>query len=217
VKNPLVDRLSAAVQLFRLTAWQFSYLDAESARILTSDESVEDYRLLIDAASKGKPFLVDECGALREALARYPAEKRSSDLRQEYTRLFNAHPILISLNGSAWVKERTLVSRKKGEAFAVGQYYKELGLVNQDCVRDSYDHLVSELDFVSYVTSAEAEAWGDDNADSACGWRDLREDFVGNHMAEFAESVSLKIQRETENPFILFSAQLLAGLVKLPL
>lgn len=217
VKNPLVDRLSAAAQLFQLAAWQFSYLDKDSARILTSDENVEDCRHLLDAVCKGRQFLVAEWNSLREALEGYPAEKRVTDLRQEYTRLFIAPPILISLNGSAWVKEKTLISRKKGEAFAVSQYYKELGLVNQRGVRDPYDHLVSELDFVSYVIAAETEAWSNNDSDSACGWRDTREDFLGNHLAEFAANVSLKIRRETQNPFIRFSAQLLAGLVELPL
>ncbi|NTU89817.1 MAG: molecular chaperone TorD family protein [Actinobacteria bacterium] len=213
--NPVHEHVLAAAQLFRSAAWQFSYPDVERAVLFTSKDSLDSHRALFDAVAKGRSFMVEECDALEDALVGYPPEKRAIDLRQEYTRLFITPPIRISLIGASWVKEKTLIARKKGEAYAVGQYYRSLGLVNQKPVRDPSDHLVSELDFTSYVVFAEAEAWRENDAESALEWRDLKEEFLSNHLAEFATKVSLEIQRETTSPFLLFSARMLNGLIGL--
>jgi len=216
IENPLCERVSAAARLFQLASWQFSYLDIKHAELFTSEESLESYRALCGAASQGRPFMADECKTLESALVGYPLEERIVDLRQEYTRLFIAPPILIPLVGSKWVKNKTLIAQKKGEAFAVGQYYRDLGLVNQSSVRDPDDHLISELDFISYVACAEAGAWCENDAASALEWRDLKEEFLDNHLNEFACNISRAIQHETNNPFIIFAARLLSGLVDLP-
>jgi len=214
--NPLFGRVSAAARLFGLAAWEFSYLDIEDARNFTSDDTLAYVRSLLDAVSGGRPLLVRECDALAAALADYPPDRRVAELRQEHTRLFITPPIRISLNGAAWVKDRTLMSRKKGEAFAVIQYYRDQGLVSQSSAHVRPDSLVSELDFVSYVTAAEAEAWQVNDSASACAWRDLRGEFLSKHLDELARGVSAALERETENPFFLFWARMLVVLVELP-
>lgn len=216
VANPLFGRVSAATRLFQLTAWEFSYLDIENATSFTSDDTLAYVRSLLDAVSGGRPLLVRECDALAASLVDYPPDRRVAELRQEYTRLFITPPIRISLNGAAWVKDRTLISRKKGEAFAVSQYYRDQGLVSQASAHARPDSLVSELDFVSYVTAAEAEAWQVNDSASACAWRDLRSEFLSKHLDEFARGVSAAIERESENPFFLFWARMLVVLVELP-
>ncbi len=216
LENPLYERVSAVARLFQLMSWQFSYLDIKHAELFTSEEAVESYRVLCDAASQGRPFMADECSILKNVLIGYLPEKRVADLRQEYTRLFIAPPILIPLAGSKWVKNKTLIAQKKGESFAVGQYYRDLGLVNQETVRDTYDQLTSELDFVSYVAYAEASAWRENDAASALEWRDLKEEFIDNHLAEFAHNVSYAIQNETDNAFMMFAAHMLIKLTELP-
>lgn len=214
--NPLYRRILSSAELFRLTAWSFSYPNIDQAKIMTSKEFLEVRKNLLKTAVKEKDLLTDEAAVLERLCFEESPEKRAIDLRREHTRLFDAPPVLIPLCGGAWVKEKTLISRKKGEAFAVGQYYKELGLGNQETVKDPYDHLISELDFVSYVTLAEAEAWKEDDSTSAREWRMLREEFLESHLEEFAEKVSLEIQGETKSSFMRFSAQMLITLVHLP-
>lgn len=213
--NPLHEHVYAAARLFRSAAWQFSYPDVENAKVFTSKEYLDSHRVLFDAVAKGRSFMVEECDTLESSLVGYPPEVRMTDFRREYTRLFITPPIRIPLVGSSWVKDKTPIARKKGEAYAVGQYYRSLGLVNQKTVRDPSDHLVSELDFISYVVFAEAEAWRGNDAVSALEWRDLKEEFLSNHLGEFAKKVSAEIQRETKNPFLLFSSHMLNGLIGL--
>lgn len=215
--NPLYERIFSAAELFRLTAWQFSYPAIDQAIVLTSREFLEAEESFLKAAAKEKNFLTTEFSVLKKLCVGEGSKKRALEFRQEHTRLFDAPPILIPLCGGAWVREKTLISQKKGESFAVGQYYKELGLGNKEKVGDPYDHLISELDFISYVTLAEAKAWKENDSTSAKEWRVLREEFFENHFEDFAEQVSLEIQRETKNPFIRLSAQILITLTRLPI
>lgn len=54
---------------------------------------------------------------------------------------------------------RTEFSLAHGERAAVGLEYRKLGLKNRPGNGDPFDALVSELDFLSYVTSLEARAF----------------------------------------------------------
>ena len=84
------------------------------------------------------------------------------------------------------VQGRTEFSRAHGERAAVGLEYRKLGLKNRPGNHDPFDALVSELDFLSYVTSLEARAFEGGDAGSAREWERLRLDFCTHHFGELA-------------------------------
>lgn len=206
--NPLAVRAASLSALFCTLAWAFSYPDREQAREWTSAAFCEECVGLARDAAVGTDALARFALRFDEA-ARLDGESRARQLRVEHTRLFVTPPRLVPLEGSHWVQHRTLLSRKKGEAFAVKQVYRELGLVNRAEVKDAADHLVSELDFCAYVASAEAGAWEGDDAASAREWKLLRDEFAKDHFGELAFSVAGEVLRLSDNPFLRFDAGLL--------
>ena len=145
-----------------------------------------------------------------EAWAAKSPTVRGSDLRAEFTRLFYGYPRLVPLTGSRWVTQgRTEFSLAHGERAAVGLEYRKLGLKNRPGNGDPFDALVSELDFLSYVTSLEARAFEGGDAGSAREWELLRLDFCAHHFGELASGVAQAITQHSDNAFLALYAWLL--------
>ena len=207
--SPTALRLAASAKLYSLLARMFSYPDRIEAQAYVSSDFLEICEGFVEEA--GYPDRVD--AAVREAFVRATEEQGleacGTDLRVEYTRLFTAPPRPVSLVGSKWVHSRTLVSEQKGERYAVGQVYRELGLRNRASVHDPADHLVSELDFLFYVMRAESRAWRSDDLVMARDWRQLRDDFLTYHLRELAFGVSDAVGRMSKNAHMRYFAALL--------
>lgn len=212
-ENPLAAKTAALSALFRMLAWQFAYPSTQQARACTSLEYLAACRELVRKAGIEDVSLEDSFTRFEKA-ARLEEDRRASLLRIEHTRLFITPPPLVRRDWAWWVKRnRTLVSKKAGERCAVEQVYREQGLANRPGATDPPDHLVSELDFVSFATSEEAGSWAEDDAAGARAWRQLREDFLKHHMEELALGVALEVERASDDPFLLCYAALLRAVV----
>lgn len=175
------NRPSALAALYALLARLFSYPERRQAEDHTSIELLRQVRELLEGLGPRESLPVDV--AMRfEAWAAKSPTARGRDLRAEFTRLFYGYPRLVPLTGSRWVTQgRTEFSLAHGERAAVGLEYRKLGLKNRPGNGDPFDALVSELDFLSYVTSLEARAFEGGDAGSAREWELLRLDFCAHH------------------------------------
>lgn len=203
------NRPSALAALYALLARLFSYPERRQAEDHTSIELLRQVRELLEGLGPRESLPVDV--AMRfEAWAAKSPTARGRDLRAEFTRLFYGYPRLVPLTGSRWVTQgRTEFSLAHGERAAVGLEYRKLGLKNRPGNGDPFDALVSELDFLSYVTSLEARAFEGGDAGSAREWELLRLDFCAHHFGELASGVARAITQHSDNAFLALYAWLL--------
>ncbi len=145
-----------------------------------------------------------------ESWASCPEKERLADLRAEFTRLFYTMPRLVSLNGADWVRVGlSEFALKHGERAAVGLEYRKLNLKNRKGSNEPFDNIVSELDFLSYLTSFEAGAFEAGDALNAREWERERAEFIEHHFEELSRGVSQGIRSSSENAYLLFCATLL--------
>ena len=209
VRLGAASRPSALAALYALLARLFSYPEHRQAEEHTSLELLDRVRGLLAGLGLGEGLPVDLATRFETWAAASPTT-RARDLRAEFTRLFYSYPRLVSLVGSRWVVQgRTEFSRAHGERAAVGLEYRKLGLKNRPGNHDPFDALVSELDFLSYVTSLEARAFEGGDAGSAREWERLRLDFCTHHFGELARGVARAITQHSDNAFLALYAWLL--------
>lgn len=209
VRLGAASRPSALAALYALLARLFSYPEHRQAEEHTSLELLDRVRGLLAGLGLGEGLPVDLATRFETWAAASPTT-RARDLRAEFTRLFYGYPRLVSLVGSRWVVQgRTEFSRAHGERAAVGLEYRKLGLKNRPGNHDPFDALVSELDFLSYVTSLEARAFEGGDAGSAREWERLRLDFCTHHFGELARGVARAITQHSDNAFLALYAWLL--------
>ena len=199
-EHSISSRIAATSTLFCLLAWLFSYPSKEQVEAISSPEFFKEVRSLIKTAAL--PFSSLE--------GFFPLDSPSvSNFRAEYTRLYISPPPSICLLGSRWVKKRTELSKARGEQLAVKEEYRKLGLKLRADVTEPADHLVSELDYMCYVTEAEADAWKGDDIASAREWRAIGSTFLADHLADVALGAASQIKRLSTNSLMLFNAALL--------
>lgn len=203
------SRPSTLAALYALLARLFSYPERRQAEDHTSIELLRQVRELLEGLGPREGLPVDVAVRFEAWAAKSPTA-RGRDLRAEFTRLFYGYPRLVPLTGSRWVTQgRTEFSLAHGERAAVGLEYRKLGLKNRPGNGDPFDALVSELDFLSYVTSLEARAFEGGDAGSAREWELLRLDFCAHHFGELASGVARAITQHSDNAFLALYAWLL--------
>ncbi len=210
VRSGAVSRPSALAALYALLGHLFTYPERRQAEEHTSLDLLDRVRGLLAGLGPSEGLPIDVATRFEIWAAASPTA-RARDLRAEFTRLFYGYPRLVPLTGSHWVVQgRTEFSRAHGERAAVGLEYRKLGLKNRPGNRDPFDALVSELDFLSYVTSLEARAFEGGDAGSAREWERLRLDFCTHHFSELARGVARAITQHSDNAFLALYAWLLA-------
>lgn len=203
------SRPSVLSALYALLGSLFSYPDRAQADQRTTLATLGQVRDLLGALGAGDGLPLDVTARF-EVWAAKDAATRVRDVRAEFTRLFYGYPRLISTVGSDWVRRgRTEFSLARGERAAVGLEYRKLGLKNRPGNGEPFDALVSELDFLSYITSLEARAFEGGDAGSAREWELLRRDFCEHHFRELAVGVAQAIARHSDNPCLALYAWLL--------
>lgn len=206
-------KVEALSSLFRILALLFTYPSKEQVLLFASREFLDGCQEVLHKASIASDLFAESYTRLKKD-ANKEGQTACDTFRAEYTRLFIAHPLRISLKGSAWIKKRGALSQQKGEAYSVGYEYRQLGLKHKKEVRDSFDHLVSELDYMSYLADAEAKAWDKGDVASACEWRELGNSFMEQHLFVFALGVSSNIQGLSQNRLMILVAALLEAVTK---
>lgn len=206
------QRVTALSALFGALAQLFSYPSREELAEISTREFFEECLSLVDTAAIERGTLDDLMAAIEENRKHEDFSDRER-FRAEYTRLFIVPPILIKLRGSHWVKNRTALSKSRGEEHAVSQVYRQLGLRTQQGVDDPPSHLVTELDYLHYVIRAEARAWEGNDVANAHEWRKLSNGFMKDHFVDLAQGVSASIPQHSNNSLLLFRAALLRAVV----
>lgn len=203
------NRVTALSLLFALLAQLFSYPDRTSSPERFSIALIDKSRTLLEAAGIIAQ-IPDTVYAGFESWATRPEKGRTAGLRAEFTRLFYTMPRLVSLNGADWVQAGLSdFALKHGERAAVGLEYRKLNLKNRKGSNEPFDNVVSELDFLSYITSFEADAFEAGDALNAREWERVRTEFIEHHFDELARGVSQGIRNSSENAYLLFCAALL--------
>lgn len=212
-EGSISSRIAATSSLFCTLAWLFSYPSRNQVEDFASVEFLNEVRDLLQAASIDEAMMDESFARLHHEIQNC-SRSDIADFRAEYTRLFISPPPPISLLGSRWVKNRSDLSRTKGERYAVREEYRALGLKLRDSVKDPSDHLVSELDYLCYVADAEARAWSENDVASAREWRTVGTTFMTTHLSDLALGVTREINRLSNNALMLFYAHLLETVIK---
>ena len=211
-RDGLAGRAAALSTLACTLGWLFSYPTREVAEEATSLQFVARCYALIEEASPGASSRLGD-GFGRCASAAGDAPARAAGLRREHTRLFLVPFRPVSLEGSKWVRDRTLLARKKGERFAVEQEYRSMGVARKPGSSAPCDHLSCELDYVSLLAAAEARALEDGAMSLARELKQERERFMRDHLDDLALGVSSRVQQLSANPFLAFHARLLGAFI----
>ncbi|MBC8414299.1 molecular chaperone TorD family protein [bacterium] len=122
------------------------------------------------------------------------------ELNVEYARLFMGPFNLIAPPyGSVHMEEG---ARVMGEStMEVIDVYQKEGLARSDNFKDLPDHIVVELEFMSYLLFKEREALQKSDSETAGKYRDKQENFLENYLQPWIRPFCGKISAGTENAF----------------
>ncbi len=136
----------------------------------------------------------------------------SEELRIEYAKLFTGpFELQAPPYGSVYLDEgrRVMGDSTMG---VIAAYEKE-GLAKNEDFKDLPDHIVVEMEFMSYLMYKEAEARGSDNDDIAREYADKQEYFFKTYILTWVPQFCSKIKEGTENRFYCSLADCLSVFV----
>lgn len=212
-KQKMSKAISTKAQVVQFLAGGFSYPSKAESLHYASQEHFRAIESFLTSEPRLSSLTKNDLKRLEPFFEEGSNEKRAVHLRQEYTSLFLTPPLVADPHGARWVLAKSPIARKRGEAFAVSQYYFELGLCNKKGVSERADFIVSELDYTSYVLGFEAKALEQGDPKAAQDWRALRNEFMDNHLREFALNFSRCVGEETKSPYFVFLSSLLQTVV----
>ncbi len=148
-------------------------------------------------------YLTTVCPEASELSQEMDKEIRSysaEELRVEYARLFTGPFELLSPPyGSVYLDEGR---RVMGDStMGVIAAYEQEGLAKNEDFKDLPDHIVVEMEFMSYLMYKEAEARENDNDDTASEYADKQASFFNTYMLSWIPQFCSKIKEGTENRF----------------
>lgn len=210
----LLEKALFRAKIFHLLAWLFSYPEKEDASKPSFRIVIQSYKSYFLSKTKNDSYILKKITQLSNSIESLPQEEAIHLLRIEYTRLFVARKNSVCPYGSKWVRNKTLASQKYGEEYAIAQYYNQVGLANREGINERVDHIVSELDFMFYVSHEEALSWKAGKREDAQRWKEVHDEFLDNHFRQFAEGFSHAVQRNSSVEFYLLAADILAWSVE---
>ena len=205
----LSESAERKAQLFALLARQLSYPNASEAVALISTNNVVE---LCDWATELLPrsaILRPE----REALLKAASDDEhatacAAALRECHTILFDLPSSPAVPYGHVWVAPKTLAARQYGEAYAVRQYLERFGLRTR-MGEYSPDHIVCELELLSFIFQSQAIDWKTGASAAARNISAIAEEFMANHFNEFVEKFSAKLEACSSHPLYTITATVL--------
>lgn len=134
-----------------------------------------------------------------------------TQLRVEYMRLFIGPkdpviPIYETFHREHGTDDSKPLLFVSPTAAAVQKQYRQAGIAVAS--RESPDHLVTELEFLVFLCSKEAQAWQEDNNAMSKKWRRLQHEFLEAHLGLWGISLCHQVQEVTEEPFYRYFASL---------
>ena len=137
-----------------------------------------------------------------------PLDEVRDRLQVEYTFLFLGPGKHISPHESVQLKHGSGILWGK-ETAIVKQFMAAAGFELDEAVNDIPDHIGVELEFLSHLSTKEAEAWQADDhqaAAAALGWQHR---FVSNNIGKWAGRFCRAVEAAAETPFYAQFAKLL--------
>jgi len=133
----------------------------------------------------------------------------NEDLSVEYARLFvGPFELLAPPYGSVYLDGG---GRVMGDStMKVIEAYQKEGLSKNDDFKDLPDHIVVEMEFMSYLIFKEREALKKSDPDAAKEYADKQEDFLSNSIRPWIPQFCSRIKEGTENEFYLSLAECLS-------
>jgi len=185
------EQISAASrsQLYALFAQALSYPEDEFCQWIREGGVVEPLRELLPVAA---PTL-GEAEAIDLSALQEPGD--GDDLAIEYTRLFDAGaqgppcPLYGGLYGEARMK-------KMEEAI---RFYNHFGLTLSEEQRELPDHLVTQLEFLHYLSYREVESL--QQGEDPGPFRRAQRDFIERHPGKWVPQLREKLAKEKAAPF----------------
>ena len=125
---------------------------------------------------------------------------KEEDLSVEYAKLFvGPFELLAPPYGSVYLDDG---GRVMGDStMKVIEAYQREGLSKNDDFKDLPDHIVVEMEFMSYLLFKEREALEKSDSDAVKEYADKQEDFLSNSIRPWIPQFCSRIKEGTENEF----------------
>lgn len=189
-------RAATRSALYALFAFMFAYPDVDWVAAIRSGEVARRMTDLC-AALDVHPPLRPDCVALADA------GNANEDLAVEYTRLFDTGPL--SLHGGHHHGARMPVMEE------VLRFYEHFGLAPNPQRKELPDHLVSELEFMHYLTCREAE--GLEAGRDPGAWQRGQRDFLARQLGRWVPHLHGQIVEQQALPYFTEAARLLGAFI----
>ena len=137
-----------------------------------------------------------------------PLDEVRDRLQVEYTFLFLGPGKHISPHESVQLKRGSGILWGK-ETAIVKQFMAAAGFELDEAVNDIPDHIGVELEFLSHLSTKEAEAWQADDREAAAAALGWQHRFVSNNIGKWAGRFCRAVEAAAETPFYAQFAKLL--------
>lgn len=185
-----------------LLATLFEYPDAELLELVRKGEVEARLRMQL---AQSAPELAEASEAVSWSALRQGGA--DDELAIEYTRLFDVGPSgpPCPLYGGHYAGDRM---KTMEEAI---RFYNHFGLRPAESPRELPDHLVTELEFLHFLSFREAQALGE-GADTG-PWCRAQRDFVQRHPGRWVPRLRERVEKQRPMPFYRVLANLLEALL----
>lgn len=155
------------------------------------------------------PDAVESAEAMKKSINSYT----DKELSIEYAKLFlGPFELLAPPYGSVYLDEG---GRVMGDStMEVIDIYQKEGLARSDDFKDLPDHIVVEMEFISYLLYKEREAMENADEDSAMHYKNRQESFLNTFLRPWVSPFCKKIKEGTCNEFYVSLAGCLSVFVK---
>lgn len=143
------------------------------------------------------------------------AQYSENELQVEYSRLFKGpYELIAAPYGSVYLDEGR---RVMGDStIAVIQAYEEEGLAKNDDFKDLPDHIVVELEFMSFLLFKEIEAIQDQDSQKANEYQEKQQRFLNMFLRQWVPSFCEKIKNGSDNQFYISLSNCLSTFIMNP-
>ncbi len=191
-------------ELYLLLANLFSYPDQEVVDAINDGAVADKLQAL---TRKVAPEMVDDIN--------WTALKNSGEadntLQVDYTGLFdisNDGAPRCSLYGGDYIGGSRMKTMED-----VVRFYNHFGLTMSNAPRELPDHIITELEFMHYLSFNEAECLRD--GEDADGFRRAQRDFLGRHLKRWIPELGIKMVGHNAPEYLIELAGFLEKIIKL--
>jgi len=195
---------------YRLLSIAFRYPEPEIVAALGNEETQN----LVDEVKEVFSVMPSVAGLMDSFREEIRTLRDHSGLQVEYTRLFIGpfHLPAPPYESLYWVESQGMVMGEP--TLAVRAMYRGEGLDLSGSVHDLPDHIIAELEFMSYLAGQEALRWErEPEGVRSCLMK--QDAFLSAHLAKWTPLFTRAVVRETNEEFYRLLARLLAGFIPL--